>query len=208
MGLRDRFDLGDRGERWLVRVLQLVLVGTVLVGLYRRQVSIVVNAGVSLAITFVPGLLEREWNLTVDPVIVLWITVAVTVHAVGALGPYRQFGWYDQVAHTLSATIVAGVGYAGAKAVDLHSRDIEIPSNYMFGFVIVFVFAAGVLWELIEFATGLLAQLVAGNAVLAQYGIDDIVRDLVFNAVGGIVVATLDTPSLGDLARSLAGRAD
>lgn len=207
MTVRDFLGLDERYDRWLVRALQAVLVGVIAVGLYRKSPSVIVNGGVSLAITFVPGLLERNYRLPIDSGVVLWITAAVCVHAIGALGPYRWFGWYDQVAHTLSATIVAGVGYAGARAVDLHSDDIEIPSTYMFGFVIVFILAAGVLWEILEFAVGFASQVITGTEALAQYGIDDIALDLTFNAIGGVIVATLDTPQLRRVARAIAGRA-
>lgn len=206
MGLRDRLDLGDRGERRLVRILQIVLIGTVLVGLYRRQVSIVVNAGVSLAITFVPGLIEREWDLTVDPVIVLCITVAVTVHAVGVLGPYRQFAWYDQVAHALSATIVAGVGYATARAIDEHTDAVAFPPRFLFVYVLLFTVALGVLWEVLEFAVHGLSDYVGVDAVLVQYSLEDTIVDLVFDLVGAILVALFGTTTLRSVVDTLTAR--
>jgi hypothetical protein len=70
--------------------------------------------------------------------------------------------------------------------------------------VLVFVLAFGVLWEILEFATGGVASIVGGEPVLAQYGTRDIVLDLVFNTVGAVLVATLGTDRLGDVARGLA----
>jgi hypothetical protein len=52
--------------------------------------------------------------------------------------------------------------------------------------------AFGVFWEIVEFTLGLASQLLGGEAVLAQYGLDDTVTDLLFNQVGGIVVAGWD----------------
>jgi hypothetical protein len=188
----------------VVRLLQVVLAGITLVGLVRFEWGLVVNAGVSLGVTFLPGVLTRDYSVPLSPAQTLWITTAVSLHAIGALGPYEWFGWYDSVTHTLSATIVAGAGYASARALADHDDALEIPSEFMFVFVLVFVLAFGVLWEILEFATGGVASIVGGEPVLAQYGTRDIVLDLVFNTVGAVLVATLGTDRLGDVARGLA----
>jgi hypothetical protein len=188
----------------VVRLLQVVLAGITLVGLVRFEWGLVVNAGVSLGVTFLPGVLSRDYSVPLSPAQTLWITTAVSLHAIGALGPYEWFGWYDSVTHTLSATIVAGAGYASARALAEHDDALEIPSEFMFVFVLVFVLAFGVLWEILEFATGGVASVVGGEPVLAQYGTRDIVLDLVFNTVGAVLVATLGTDQLGDVARGVA----
>lgn len=188
----------------VVRLLQVVLAGITLVGLVRFEWGLVVNAGVSLGVTFLPGVLSRDYSVPLSPAQTLWITTAVSLHAIGALGPYEWFGWYDSVTHTLSATIVAGAGYASARALAEHDDALEIPSEFMFVFVLVFVLAFGVLWEILEFATGGVASIVGGEPVLAQYGTRDIVLDLVFNTVGAVLVAALGTDRLGDVARGVA----
>jgi hypothetical protein len=188
----------------LVRLLQVVLLGITLFGLLRFNWGLVINAGVSLGVTFLPGILSRDYSVPLSPGQTLWITTAVSLHAIGALGPYEWFGWYDSVTHTLSATIVAGAGYASAQALATYDESLEIPSEFMFVFVLVFVLAFGVLWEILEFATGGVASIVGGEAVLAQYGTRDIVLDLVFNTVGAVLVATLGTDRLGDIARGVA----
>jgi uncharacterized membrane protein YjdF len=74
----------------------------------------------------------------------------------------------------------------------------------MFVFILIFVLAFGVLWEILEFASGGVAGIVGGEAVLAQYGERDIVLDLVFNTVGALLVAALGTDYLRDVARAVA----
>lgn len=188
---------------WLVRALQLVLAGVTLVGLVRGEWTLVVNGGVSLAVTFLPALVSRNARVSLGAGVTLWITTAVCLHAVGALGPYEWFGWYDSVTHTLSATVVAGAGYASARAVADHHDGLEIPPAFMFVFVLVFVLAFGVLWEVLEFASGGLAALVGGEPVLAQYGARDIVLDLVFNTVGAVLVAVFGTDRLQGVVRGI-----
>ena len=204
MSLRERVGVDDVYLHLLVRLLQLALLGIALVGLVRFDWGLVINAGVSLGVTFLPGILTRDYRVPLNVGVTLWVTTAVFLHAVGALGPYQWFGWYDSVTHTLSATIVAGAGYASARALAEHDDALEIPTEFMFVFILVFVLAFGVLWEILEFASGGAASLVGGEPVLAQYGVRDIVLDLVFNTVGALLVATLGTDRLGEVARGVA----
>ncbi|WP_433625670.1 hypothetical protein [Halomicrococcus sp. NG-SE-24] len=197
--------ISDRYERALVRLLQVGMLAIAGVGVYRGSVNITINASIALAVTVLPAVLERDYGVRMESGLVLWLTVAVSVHAFGALGPYRTVPWYDSLAHALSASIVAVAGYATFRTVERHSDRVTLPEWLRFAFVLVFVMAFGVLWEMLEFATGLFSKLVGGDAVLAQYGLDDIVYDLVFNQVGAVVVAAWDRvrpTSVGLLART------
>lgn len=185
-------EISDRNERLLVRLLQLGLLAISGYGLYRGQVGVAVNGLVSLGITFVPALLRRDTSISLDPSHVLWISVAVFVHAVGILGPYQTFPWYDSIAHALSASVVAGAGYATVKAVERDDSRTNLTPEVEFVVILIFVLAFGVLWEILEFAAGAVAQLFGGKAVLIQYGLDDVINDLVFNALGGLAVAGWD----------------
>jgi uncharacterized membrane protein YjdF len=143
-----------------------------------------------------------------DASLVVWLTLAATVHGVGAAGLYTAFGWYDSVAHALSASLVAGGGYAVARGVERHSRSVDFDRRFRAVFVVLFVLAVGVGWEILEFASGGLAAVVGGEALLAQYGTADIVNDLVFNTVGAVVVAVGSTARFETLAGRLVGRLD
>ncbi|WP_227375384.1 hypothetical protein [Haladaptatus halobius] len=177
-----------RYKRRLVRLLQAGLLALTAYGIYRGNVGVAVNGGVSLLVTFVPAFLRRDKGVSMSAGFVLWLTAAVFVHTVGILGPYRQYPWYDSVAHALSASIVAGTSYAFLRAVELHSERVELPRELRFLFVLVFALAFGVLWEVLEFTSGLLANAVGGKAVLIQFGMKDIILDLVFDFVGGVIV--------------------
>lgn len=198
---------GDRLESiaWLgVRAMQAILAVVAGYALVTRQFGLVINSGIPLAITFLPRVLGREYGYEMGGGLALWISGAAFLHAIGALGPYKEFGWYDQVTHTLSATLVAGAGYAIVVAIDSDHDDVDIPPRLRGVFILLFVLAFGVLWEIAEFATGLLAGLYGGQAVLAQYGADDIVMDLLFNAVGAAIVALWGTGYFDGLSRLLA----
>ncbi|NHN57546.1 MULTISPECIES: hypothetical protein [Halorussus] len=184
--------LGDDRERALVRLLQVGMLAIAGYGVYRGEYSVAVNGLVSLAVTFVPAVLRRDAGISLDPGHVLWLSVAVFVHAVGIVWPYQNLPWYDSVAHALSASVVAGAGYATVKAVERNSDRTTLTPGVEALVVLVFVMAFGVLWEILEFSAGAAAELVGGRAVLIQFGLDDVVNDLVFNFVGGLVVAVWD----------------
>jgi len=193
-------------HRLAVRALQTVLGAIAAFALVRGNVTLFVNSGGPLAITFLPALLRREYDYAMDTGLVLWITVASTLHAAGALELYEAFGWYDSLTHAVSASLIAGVGYAIARAVERHSRAVDFNREFRATFIVLFVLAVGVGWEILEFTSGGLASTVGGEAVLAQYGTSDIVNDLVFNTVGAFIVAGWSTAHFEGIAARLTGR--
>ena len=192
--------------RWLRRASQLLLAGIAAYGVVTGNTGLLVNACVSLLVTFVPELVEREYDASIAPPVALWIAVAALLHAAGFLGFYRTVPWYDQLAHGVSAALVAGVGYAVSSGLDSSSRHVSFPPEFRAVFVLVFTLAFGVLWEIAEFGAGGLAQFLGAKKVLVQYGMDDIVYDLVFDAAGALVVALGGTRYFRGLAVTLAGR--
>jgi hypothetical protein len=197
MTLGDRLGLSDSQERYITRGLQLVLAGLLCFGLITLRWQMVASVGIALGVTLLPTLLRQEYGYSMNPGLVAWITVAMVLHTAGSLGLYAQYPWYDEVTHTISATIVAGIGYASFRAVELHSDDIDVPSTFRGVFIIVFVLAAGLFWEVLEFALG---------GLVTVYGIDDIVTDLVFNTVGAVIVAVWGTGYVADFVEFLRER--
>jgi hypothetical protein len=78
----------------------------------------------------------------------------------------------------------------------------------MFVFILLFVLAFGVFWEVVEFAVAGAATLSGTPAVLVQYGLDDTMLDLLFDTLGGVVVAVWGTAHLTDVVGALADRLD
>lgn len=189
MTLGEALGLSDARERLLTRLLQAVLAGMLVYGLATFRWAMAANGGLALAITLLPALVRREYGYAMDPGLVLWITVAVLLNGVGMIGFYERYQWYDEITHAVSATIVAGLGYAAFRALECHSEEIDVPPTFRSVFIVVFVLAAAVVWELFEFASELLAGFIGGPAPLVVYGIDDIVTDMIFNAVGAVLVA-------------------
>jgi len=79
------------------------------------------------------------------------------------------------------------------RTFEQHSAEIDVPGEFRALFIVVFVLAAGVFWELLEFGSGVAATLVGAKAPLAVKGVDDIVSDLVFNTLGAVILAVFGT---------------
>ncbi|WP_137287975.1 hypothetical protein [Natronorubrum halophilum] len=204
--IRDRLDVPDRTVRLLSRVMQVALAVLLLYGLVTRDPTTVTNSAIALGITFLPAILEDDYRLPLEPGLVFWLTAAVFLHALGSAGLYGVIGQWDSVTHTVSASIVAAAGYAVVRAIDLHTDEIYVPSRMLFAFILVFVLAFGVVWELAEFAIDWSAQQLGMTAIVAQHGINDTIVDLVYDVVGAIVAAVWGSFYLTDLSQRIAGR--
>lgn len=159
------------------------------------QVSagMVTNAGLPFLVALFPLYVRYRYGTRFSPVLSLWIATAALLHAVGMLGLYRTYGWYDQFAHAVSGALVAGVGYALVRVLETEYDTVEIPPNLRFVFIVVFAGSLGVIWEVAEFALSELALAFGGEPLLAQFGLGDVVLDMLFSIGGAVLVAIWGT---------------
>ena len=188
-------------QRRLTRGMQLALFGLVVYGVVAAQPKAIINGGVTLLITFIPATLERSYDLPLDPWLGLWITTAVFLHTLGSAGLYGQVFFWDNITHAMSASLIAAAGYTAARAVDLHSDEIHIPQRFVFVYIFVIVLSFGVVWELFEFGLDIVADATGLEMPLAQHGLDDTVRDMMFNSVGALLVAVFGQAHLTGVAQ-------
>lgn len=181
-----------RPGRVLAGVAQLGLAAT-LTGSHFITTSPYVYPHYVLLIVGHPPLLRRVFGIRLRPWQITYISVALFLHPMGGL--YRLYStvWYfDHVTHTLSATLVAAIGYVLIAAYN--RRTGSLPGVFVPVYTLAFVMTAGVLWELIETWT----------PILTVYGHNDTALDYVFDAVGGLLVAIFGPMVLGRAARGLA----
>ena len=176
--------------RLLAGVVQVVLAGT-LVTSHVTTSSPYVYPHYVLLILGHPALLRR-FGVRIAPWQIVWISAALFFHPMGGLyGLYRSIWWFDHLTHTMSATLVAAIGYT---LVGAYRRRTGVPRWVVPAFTIAFVMAAGHLWEVIETYTPL----------LTVYGPNDTLWDYVFDFVGGILVVAFGPRFLADGATGLA----
>lgn len=195
--------LTRRRQALVARVMQVFLLSLFVVGAVERDPKVMLNTGVSVAITFLPALLRRNYRLHLDPGLSLWVTAAVFFHTLGSAGFYGYFGWWDHLTHALSASLVAGIGYITVRAIDLHTEEIHLPGRVMFGYILIFVLAVGAVWELFEYGLDRFAEVTDVMPPLSQFGLEDTVMDLIFNAIGAVIVGTFGHLYLSDTAEAV-----
>jgi len=195
-----------RTQELLTHGMQLALLLLVGYGLVAGEPKAISNGGIALLITILPAVLERNYRFPLDPWLGLWITTAVFLHTLGSAGLYGQVGWWDHLTHATSASLVAATGYTAARAIELHNDDIHVPQRLFFVYILIVVLSFGVIWELFEFGLDLAADATGVSMPVAQEGLDDTVRDAMFNSLGAIVVAALGQVHLTDVADSLRER--
>lgn len=187
---------------YLASGLQVALVGVFLfAALVERSFGLGVNSGVPLAIALLPRYVRHRHDYRLNPVLTLVIVGGAAFHSVGSLGFYRSIGWFDQLAHGVAGALIAGVGYALVQVVDTQHDRITIPPRLRFVFVVVFAVAVGAAWEIVEFSLELVSVALGGDALLAQYGLADVVLDLQFDLLGALVLAAWGTSYFDGLRR-------
>lgn len=206
MKIRDRIGLLEKTQKQLSRLMQFLLPAIAVFGFYIGSPSVMINATIGFLVTLLPGILRRDYNIPMDPALVLWITSAVFLHAVGTLGPYYYFWWWDHLTHALSASVVAAVGYATMRSLDRHYEELYLPPRFMFIFILVFVLAFGVIWEVIEFSATELTELIGSERIITQHSLEDTMKDLLFNLGGGVIIATWGEIYLNKVIEQLHGR--
>ncbi|WP_407355173.1 hypothetical protein [Methanolobus sp. WCC5] len=204
--IRRLLGISDRKQKIATRVMQTGLFILLLMAVFLKDIPTAVNAVAGLAVTFVPAFIKLKYNIALDPGLTLWVTLAIFLDALGTFAFYDNVARWDNITHALSASVVAAAGYVLIRAIDIYTDEIYIPPKVLFLFIMLFVLATGVVWEILEFLTDEMAAELGYKAILAQHGIHDTMIDLVFNLLGAILVATWGTAYLSDISYRLADK--
>jgi hypothetical protein len=171
------------------RVVRNSLLAVFVVGLRRRDPGTVVNAALALAGTYLPGFVERRYNVAFRPWQRVYTETAMLTHAVGMLGPYEETWWWDHLTHTHSATLLGGLVHTAARR---RGRDPRLHA-------LAATVCGGVLWELVEYAVHAVATRLGLEPVLVPYGRRDTLLDLLFDLLGALLVLAFGDSLLRNL---------
>jgi hypothetical protein len=204
--IRRLLGISNEKQKLATRIMQAALFVLLIVSVAQRDLSASLNAIAGLTITFIPYFITRKLDIPHYTGLTLWITLAIFLHSIGNFALYDNIAGWDNVTHALSASVVAAAGYTIIRAIDIYIDEIYIPPKVLFIFILLFVLASGVLWEIFEFLIDELTTMFGYEASMTQYGINDTMTDLLFDLLGAVLAATWATAYLSDISYRLADR--
>lgn len=177
----------------LERALPPAILFALLVGFRRRNPAVVVNGILSLGFAMAPRALEAIYELESRPWQRTWVGVAGMIHVVGMLGSYDRIWWWDHLAHTVSAGVVAGVADVAIR------RTPDGSSRHRSRDILAVTLTLGILWEILEYVVHVGADRLGHEPLLVHYGRLDALGDLVFDLVGAAIVIRYGESALANV---------
>jgi hypothetical protein len=175
-----------QGLKLASRAMQAGMVGLAISGLLVREYTYIPAALIAVFISTLPSVIKRDLNLVLPVELNFWIVLALFVHIVGSFsGFYDNLPGWDHLTHAMSASLVAALGFVVVVAVDKYADSIYLPPAFLALFIIMFTMAIGVIWELTEY---LVDELTCSHL---QYSLTDTMRDLLFDTIGALLVASV-----------------
>lgn len=178
--------------------LQSATFALVIIAVRRQDIAAVVNSIVVFALALLPAAAEivlpvvTTRGIQFDPVLPAWLAAAGFLHSLGMLGLYESTWWWDHLTHTVSAGLVTALIYAGVIVTLPEMAGRAVSPMAVVAATVVFTFALGVFWELLELVTRNVGDRFDIEPLLIHYGWRDTVADLGFNVVGIFLIIGTD----------------
>lgn len=140
--------------------------------------------------TMVPFIIAHRMNIHFPWFVFFLIALALWFHTAGYVQGYYEmfYPYYDKIAHLVSGTTVALLGFLGVIFLDRY-WNMNLSAPFIVGFTIMFGVALGAFWEIYEF----LVDTFLGGSLAGpmQNGLNDTMLDMIFVLAGSIIVAIM-----------------
>lgn len=166
---------------WLMKFSMSILL---LYSLHRHEYTWAFACGFSLLLCAIPNMLKRRFDIHLPTELEFLIVLALFLHSGGgALNAYHAIPGWDHITHFTGTAVVALLGLMIMAIIDGYSEQIRFNTPMLIFFVIIFALAMGTVWEMFEFSS----DKIFGTH--EQWSLDDTMWDLIFDMIGGIIVA-------------------
>jgi len=141
---------------------------------------------ISFVLTLTPAMIKRKFEVVLPWELTLLMVTALYIYVAGNIRGWYEIFYpiYDKAAHFLTAVLVAILGFVSVVILDKFT-EIKMNRIMIVLFTIIFTVAIGAFWEIDEF----LCDQLFGTAL--QKGLEDTMWDLIFDFIGGCVIALL-----------------
>jgi hypothetical protein len=164
--------------------LRIVMVILLVIALWKRDWVYLFACILSIVISFLPTLLKRDYNITLPWELDLMIASALFLHiGGGVLNAYHIIPGYDHITHLVSSVLISFLAFVVIYILDEYWEGLHMDIYAMAFVVVIFTMAMGVVWEFLEWSIDLFF------GTQAQWGLQDTMRDLLVDTLGGIIMA-------------------
>ena len=181
-------------ERWINRIeliaagILQVAIAVISVGAMYRQMWLVGFSGVVvLLLTFTPAIIEHRLKVTLP--VEFTLLTCMFLFASFVLGEvsnfYERIWWWDLALHGLSAVLSGFIGFLAVYVFHMTNR-IQVNASHVAAFTFGFAVTFGTLWEIFEFVMDWYFSM-----NMQKSGLIDSMTDLIINAFGALVAATV-----------------
>lgn len=166
-------------------LMQVLLVSMLPYLMYRRNYIYAAAAVLAIIIAYTPAMMRKNFNIQLPWFLEFSITLMLFLHVGGlAFHWYSRFRFYDSVLHIWGTIIIALLGFM--MVYTLYYLDkVHLSLRMIALFTFFFTLSIGALWEIAEFTTDHFLH------THAQLGNQDTMSDLIFDGIGGTIVALL-----------------
>lgn len=115
--------------------------------IYKRQYKYIISTALTVALTFLPSLLNTLFDIKLDIIgsYLYIVTIVMTMYLGNSLKFYDKFFWWDMVIHFLSGIVFVSIAVALSKKV----VNLEKLPTLFFGFT--YSLSHHVIWEVLEY---------------------------------------------------------
>lgn len=168
---------------WLMKLLMIALLPYVVYkGDYLFTVMIILAVGISI----IPSIVQRSYRITLPFELDLLVTLSIFLHTFMGewLNFYNRVWMYDKLLHVYGSAVIALLAFVITYSLH-YTKKVRLSIPLIGFFTVTFAMAVGGIWEIGEFAIDRLF----GKET--QNGLADTMWDMIYDLLGGIVVAML-----------------
>ncbi len=168
---------------WIMKILLILLLPYLI---YRADYLFAIATLVAIVLSFVPSIVERNHRIHLPFELDFLITLILFLHTF--LGEwlmfYERVWMWDKFLHLLGSAIIALLAFVTVYSLH-YTKKIRLSVPLIGFFTVIFAMAMGGIWEILEFSVDNLFD------KQTQKGLADTMWDMIYDLVGGIIVAIL-----------------
>jgi hypothetical protein len=181
----------DKQSAAISFILKFILVVLALITLFRGEYVWFIGVIFVLILVNFPAILARDFSVKLPIIFDLAITVSVFLHVIGGYVDFYEFvPGYDNVTHFISSMTVSLIGLTLLYIIVFHFENTRLPPLFFGIFTVMFAMSMGVIWEFLEWGFDLAFK------TELQRGLQDTMRDFMFDTLAGLVVGIVATVRL------------